>query len=110
VLDAGTQGMIGYLIQELRILLPPEHQVATLLTMIVVDPQDPASLTRRSSRARFNSSPGPDDGYIVGIPPARADDHRSPPRRRPSPQPRRILEIAPITWLLEATRSRGLCR
>jgi carbamate kinase len=36
--------MIGYLIQqELRSLLPPEHQVATLLTMIVVDPQDPAS-------------------------------------------------------------------
>src|SRR6476646_10337463 len=43
VLDAGTQGMIGYLIQqELRSLLPPEQQVATLLTMIVVDPDDPA--------------------------------------------------------------------
>ena len=43
VLDAGTQGMIGYLIQqELRGLLPPESQVATLLTMVVVDPDDPA--------------------------------------------------------------------
>jgi carbamate kinase len=43
VLDAGTQGMIGYLIQqELRSLLPPERQVATLLTMITVDPDDPA--------------------------------------------------------------------
>src|SRR5246127_915552 len=43
VLDAGTQGMIGYLIQqELRSLLPTQQQVATLLTMIVVDPQDPA--------------------------------------------------------------------
>jgi carbamate kinase len=43
VLDAGTQGMIGYLIQqELRGLLPAGHQVATLLTMIVVDPDDPA--------------------------------------------------------------------
>src|SRR6516225_2657432 len=43
VLDAGTQGMIGYLIQEeLRNLLTPEHQVATLLTMIMVDPDDPA--------------------------------------------------------------------
>ena len=43
MLDAGTQGMIGYLIQqELRGLLPPDHQVATLLTMIVVDPDDPA--------------------------------------------------------------------
>ena len=35
--------MIGYLIQqELRSLLPPDRQVATLLTMIVVDPDDPA--------------------------------------------------------------------
>src|SRR5271165_2328181 len=43
VLDAGTQGMIGYLIQqELRSLLPAETQVATLLTMIVVDAGDPA--------------------------------------------------------------------
>src|SRR6188508_3355608 len=43
VLDAGTQGMIGYLIEEeLRNLLPPEQQVATLLTMIMVDPADPA--------------------------------------------------------------------
>src|SRR6476619_5577903 len=43
VLDAGTQGMIGYLIQqELRSLLPPERQVVTLLTMVVVDPADAA--------------------------------------------------------------------
>ncbi|MGH3195648.1 MAG: hypothetical protein ACRDNT_06885 [Streptosporangiaceae bacterium] len=43
VLDAGAQGMIGGLIQqELRSLLPPESQVATLLTMVVVDPGDPA--------------------------------------------------------------------
>src|SRR6516162_11220672 len=43
VLDAGTQGMIGYLIQqELRSLLPAERQVTTLLTMILVDPDDPA--------------------------------------------------------------------
>ena len=42
VLDAGTQGMIGYLIQqELRTLLP-DRQVATMLTMIEVDPDDPA--------------------------------------------------------------------
>src|ERR1700748_3361517 len=42
VLDAGTQGMIGYLIQEeLRNLLPPGQQVATLLTMIMVGPRAP---------------------------------------------------------------------
>src|SRR6266513_6211678 len=35
VLDAGTQGMIGYLIQqELRNLLPPQTPVATMLIMI----------------------------------------------------------------------------
>jgi carbamate kinase len=43
VLDAGHQGMIGYLIQrELRKLLPPLTPVATVLTMITVDPDDPA--------------------------------------------------------------------
>ena len=46
VLDAGTQGMIGYLIQqELRSLLPPELQVVALLTMIIVDPADAAFAT-----------------------------------------------------------------
>src|SRR5947209_3876352 len=43
VLDAGAQGMIGYLIQkELRNLLPPRTPVVTLLTRITVDPEDPA--------------------------------------------------------------------
>jgi carbamate kinase len=42
VLDAETEGMIGYLLeQELGNHLPRE-QVATLLTQIVVDPDDPA--------------------------------------------------------------------
>ena len=43
VLGAQTEGMIGYLIeQELGNLLPPEKPLATVLTMIVVDPDDPA--------------------------------------------------------------------
>ena len=43
ILDAETEGMIGYLIeQELGNLLPTDHQCATLLTQIEVDPQDPA--------------------------------------------------------------------
>ena len=43
VLDAQTEGMIGYLIeQELGNLLPFETPLATLLTMIEVDPDDPA--------------------------------------------------------------------
>src|SRR5829696_6582533 len=43
VLGAQTEGMIGYLIeQELGNLLPPEVPFATLLTMVEVDPADPA--------------------------------------------------------------------
>jgi carbamate kinase len=43
VLTAETVGMIGYLIeQELANLLPPNHPLATLLTMIEVDAHDPA--------------------------------------------------------------------
>jgi len=43
VLGAETQGMIGYMIeQELGNLLPFEVSFATLLTMIEVDPDDPA--------------------------------------------------------------------
>ena len=43
VLGAETEGMIGYLIeQELGNLLPFEKPLATMLTMIEVDPDDPA--------------------------------------------------------------------
>ena len=43
ILDAETEGMIGYLIeQELVNLLPADRPCATLLTQIEVDPKDPA--------------------------------------------------------------------
>src|SRR5258708_14477760 len=43
VLGAQTEGMIGYMIeQELGNLLPFERPFATLLTMVEVDPEDPA--------------------------------------------------------------------
>lgn len=43
VLGAQTQGMIGYLVEQgLENLLPPERPVATLLTIVEVDPADPA--------------------------------------------------------------------
>src|SRR5512145_1253462 len=43
VLGAQTEGMIGYMIeQELGNLLPFEVPFATLLTMVEVDPNDPA--------------------------------------------------------------------
>ena len=101
VLDAGTQGMIGYLIQqELRTLLPPERQVATLLTMIVVDAQDPAF----SNPTKFVGPVYPKDaadklaaekGWTF------RPDGSAWRRVVPSPEPRKILEIQPITWLLD---------
>jgi carbamate kinase len=101
VLDAGTQGMIGYLIQqELRSLLPPERQVATVLTMITVDPDDPAF-------ARPSKFVGPvygkDEADALAAEKGWAFRPDGPYWRRvvPSPQPRRILEIEPIRWLLE---------
>ena len=43
VLGAQTEGMIGYVIeQELGNLLPEERPFATVLTMVEVDPADPA--------------------------------------------------------------------
>ena len=101
VLDAGTQGMIGYLVQqELRSLLPPEHQVATLLTMITVDPADPAF----SDPAKF-VGPVYDRAVADALRVAKGWDFRQDGgawrRVVPSPQPRQILEIRPIRWLLE---------
>jgi carbamate kinase len=101
VLDAGTQGMIGYLIQqELRSLLPAQQQVATLLTMIVVDPHDPAF-------ARPAKFVGPvyhkdaADALAAEKGWAFRQDGDAWRRVVPSPEPRQILEIRPITWLLD---------
>src|SRR5262249_62199014 len=100
VLDAGTQGMIGYLIQEeLRSLLPPEHQVATLLTMIMVDPDDPtfASPTKFVGPVYDKEAAGKlagEKGWSF------RQDGAKWRRGGPSPEPKRILEIQPITWLL----------
>ena len=109
VLDAGTQGMIGYLIQqELRSLLPPEHQVATLLTMIVVDPDDPAF----ASPAKFV---GPvyakEAADVLAAEKGWAFRQDGAAWRRvvPSPEPRRILEIA-ADHLAAGAGSRGHLR
>jgi carbamate kinase len=101
VLDAGTQGMVGYLIQqELRSLLPPPHQVATLLTMVVVDPNDPAF-------ARPAKFVGPvydkDTADALARKKGWTFRRNGAAWRRvvPSPKPQQILEIQPITWLLD---------
>ena len=43
ILGAQTEGMIGYVLeQELGNVMPPETPLATILTMVQVDPSDPA--------------------------------------------------------------------
>ena len=101
VLDAGTQGMIGYLIQlEMRSLLPPQRQVATLLTMVVVDPDDPAF----ASPTKF-VGPVYDKDMADALAAQKGwafrPDGSAWRRVVASPEPRRILEIEPITWLLD---------
>jgi carbamate kinase len=101
VLDAQTEGMIGYMIeQELGNLLPFEVPFATLLTMIEVDPADPAF----SDPAKF-VGPGyskTDADKIAGEKSwTFRKDGNAWRRVVPSPRPRRIFEIRPVLWLLE---------
>ena len=101
VLDAGTQGIVGYLIQqELRSLLPPDRQVATLLTMITVDPDDPA-FTRPAKFVGPVYAKEAADALAAEKGWAFKQDGTAWRRVVPSPQPRQILEIAPISWLIE---------
>jgi carbamate kinase len=101
VMDAETQGSIGYMIeQELGNLLPFERPFATLLTMIEVDPGDPAF----GNPTKFIGPVYPKDeadrlakekGWVV------KPDGDKWRRVVPSPEPKRIFELRPIKWLLE---------
>jgi len=101
LLGAQTEGMIGYLIQqELGNELPPEKRLASLLTQIEVDRDDPAfqdptkpigPVYAEAESKKLAAEKGwefrPD-----------GDSFR---RVVPSPQPRRIFGIEPLQWLLE---------
>jgi carbamate kinase len=101
LLGAQTEGMIGYLIQqELGNELPFEKRLASLLTLIEVDGDDPAfgnptkpigPIYDRADSERLAQEKGwefrPD-----------GDSFR---RVVPSPLPRRIFGIEPVEWLLE---------
>jgi carbamate kinase len=101
VLGAESIGMIGYMImQELGNLLPLETPLATLLSQVEVDKNDPAFLnptkpigpvyTKEEAEKlakEKNWSIAPDN-----------DKYR---RVVPSPIPKRIFEIRPVKWLLE---------
>jgi carbamate kinase len=101
LLDAQTEGMIGYLIQqELGNVLPFEKRLATLLTQIEVDPADPAF-----------GNPTKPIGPVYTAEQATAleaekgwtfkPDGDSMRRVVPSPVPRRIFGLETIEALLD---------
>ena len=101
VLGAQTEGMIGYMLeQELGNLLPFEVPLATILTMIEVDPDDPAfgdptkfvGPVYTQERA---DALGAEKGWTF----KRDGDYWR--RVVPSPEPKQIFELDPIRWLLE---------
>jgi carbamate kinase len=100
ILDAETEGMIGYLIeQELVNRLPKQRRCATLLTQIEVDAEDPAfrhptkpiGPVYDESEARQLAR---EKGWSI------AADGVHYRRVVPSPQPKRILELGVVDLLL----------
>lgn len=100
VLDAQTQAMVGYMIeQELGNALPQECRITTVLTQVQVDPQDPAfekptkpigPLYTKQQAEKLEAELGWDiapDG----------DQYR---RVVPSPKPQRIIELEVISSLI----------
>jgi len=101
ILDAETEGMIGYLIaQELDNALPAERRCVALLTQVEVDPQDPAF--------RHPTKPiGPTYDEATALALARdrgwavAPDGDVYRRVVASPRPKRIFELEVIRWLVD---------
>lgn len=101
VLGAQTDAMIGYVIeQELGNLLPGHQQLATLLTMIEVDRNDPAfanptkpigPVYDKDTAERLAAA----SGWAI------APDGDKFRRVVASPKPKRIFEIRPIRTLVE---------
>ena len=101
LLGAQTEGMIGYLIQqELGNELPQEKRLASLLTLIEVDPADPAFGDPTKPIGPIYSEEeskklAEEKGWVF------KPDGDSFRRVVPSPLPRRIFGIEPVSWLLE---------
>jgi carbamate kinase len=101
ILGAETEGMIGYTIErELRNHVPPEVPIVTVLTMVEVDGNAPefcqpkkfiGPICTRAEADRQAAS----KGWVF------RQDSSAWRRVVASPPPRRILEIQPISWLLE---------
>jgi carbamate kinase len=101
LLGAQTEGMIGYLIQqELGNELPFEKRLASLLTLIEVDPNDPAFEDPTKPIGPIYDQPeserlAGEKGWVF------KPDGDSFRRVVPSPLPQRIFGIEPVEWLLD---------
>jgi carbamate kinase len=101
ILGAQTEGMIGYVLeQELGNVMPPDAPLATILTMVQVDPRDPAFEDPTKFVGPVYTKPEADalhaaKGWLF------KPDGDSWRRVVPSPEPQHIFEIDPIRWLLE---------
>ncbi len=101
MLGAQTEGMIGYLIeQELGNVLPFEKRIATILTMVEIDPADPAfSDPTKFVGPQYDKETADalaaEKGWVFKLD---GDKWR---RVVASPEPKRIFELEPIKWLLE---------
>jgi carbamate kinase len=101
LLGAQTEGQIGYMIEQgLGNLLPIETPLATILTMIEVDPEDPAFHNPTKPIGPGYSEEdarrlAEERGWSI------AQDGDRWRRVVPSPEPHRIFELRPIHWLLE---------
>ncbi|WP_040494841.1 carbamate kinase [Ilumatobacter nonamiensis] len=101
VLDAETQGMIGYLIElELGNRMPFDRPLATLLTMIEVDPRDPAFENPTKPIGPVYSQEDADQLAAEKNWVFKADGDQ---QRRvvPSPKPIQVFQLRQIRWLLE---------
>ncbi|NNK34141.1 MAG: carbamate kinase, partial [Xanthomonadales bacterium] len=101
VLGAETVGMIGYMIeQELGNIIPLDDHIVTVLTQILVDPEDPAfdnptkpvgPIYNRSQAEKLQR----EKGWSI------APDGKHYRRVVPSPRPQRIIEIEVIRMLVD---------
>jgi carbamate kinase len=101
VLGAQTQGMIGYMLeQELGNLLPMEVPFASILTMIEIDPKDPAFQNpTKFIGPQYDEAEAQRLGAASGW--TFKQDGNKWRRVVASPRPKRIFEIRPIHWLLD---------
>jgi carbamate kinase len=100
VLDAETEGAIGYLIEQELCNQLPEQQIVTLLTQIEVDPRDPAfACPTKPIGAVYSETEAKqlakERGWAV------APDGNAYRRVVPSPEPKRILELPTIRLLVK---------